>query len=436
MAVVPYDPVPKVSEQAPGIPGPRVEVPSAFYAPGEAGQRLAETVGRGGDELFARAMGLQRLNNETLARRTAISATQEMAVAQSKFDNGPNRGDTQVQMAHYANLNSIRERYRGGLNRESANFYDQEAANLQNRFTAASAARGAEAFRETANGTAKAIIDMRRRTINPWDENEFEEKLTGKGAEDAWDTWRHTSPQPVSDEMLADAQLKERQKARAEQLQLQAQLQAPRAYENWKKYQDAGELDPAQAPALRTMIWDHNRDVAGREIANTVYDKDKPMEKAVEEAKRLAKDQDLDDPKFMGHVEQVVKGRYVYEKSITDNQIHRYENDVLRAIGTGAFISKDDLAKAHPEIQPALDYLRDNDPKFYNGLQQSITNHWKAEMQATNKNNFDRLVAHRWGGDLNTFMEESANVMSIPMDQGQRNKIIALREQVMRDPYG
>lgn len=70
MPQVPYQPVPNVAEEGAPAPGPRVDTPGAAFGTNiaEQIQRGGQTLGGVGNELFARAMAIQELRNDSEAR--------------------------------------------------------------------------------------------------------------------------------------------------------------------------------------------------------------------------------------------------------------------------------------------------------------------------------------------------------------------------------
>jgi hypothetical protein len=151
----PYEPYPTTQITERPIPLERPAVTGAAF-----GENVANALSvfggdaqKAGDELWTRAVALQRLKNEADARNTAISATQDMAVEQSKFDTLEGKARSDALVPHLKALDSIRQRYRSSLgNLEAQSFFDNEAANLQNRFTVQAAARAGEGLKEYIDG--------------------------------------------------------------------------------------------------------------------------------------------------------------------------------------------------------------------------------------------------------------------------------------------
>lgn len=161
MAQVPYSPEP-TPLQPTDIRGPQVNAtPGAFGVNiAQSMEKLGATAGQAGNELFARAMDIQRVVNETKARDQLSALSQEMAPLQANFDSLKGPAAREGLQGHLKAVNDLRLKYRQGLSPLAGVMYDAEAGNLQNWTVRTSTAHAVQENKAWVTNSYKAQADL------------------------------------------------------------------------------------------------------------------------------------------------------------------------------------------------------------------------------------------------------------------------------------
>lgn len=433
MPQVPYDPVPQVQAEDHRIVRPEVPAIGAAFGENIAQgiQRAGQTGEQVGNELFSRAIALQQLNNETTARETSIKATQEMAIEQENFDSLEGKARHDALPQHLKALNDIRIKYRGTLNPRAAELFDAESANLQNRFTAAAAASAGNGLKTYADQTAQAQVELQKKSWVDGSDGEYEQKVTStkKAIDDLagihnWSPAQHDL-----------ATLKATSELRGEQIMWQARRNPDQAYSTLEAAEKSGQLEQKEARIIRDYVDRQKEIIDSPNIADSVYDPQKPMKQAIDEAKAKADSMSHGNAALAQHAAQAVRSKYTFDAAVQRQQNAQDQNTILQGIGSNQFKNTQE-AMANPDFRAAAERLALNDPKKVLNLEKMFEDHWKVENKRTNDGNFERLTGYTLRGAYDKFMDETANLPSIQLDDKQRTKIMAMRSQIMKDPNG
>lgn len=162
MATVPYRPVPDVAASQQGVPG--VDVPTPIQAFGGTIAQAIESVGRttehAGDEIFKRAIELQTLENETIAR----DADTEFTIKSGERRAAYHALEGQAAEAGYKpfvdDMRKMQQEARAKLpNRMAQRIFDRESQSMMARTIFNGAGHAASQARRWREGSVRAGVD-------------------------------------------------------------------------------------------------------------------------------------------------------------------------------------------------------------------------------------------------------------------------------------
>ena len=432
MPEVPYSPVPTDVEEYPHrIEGPRVEaLPAAFgINVAQASHQLGQSIGAAGEDVFRGALYMQNLRNEAVAREAAVSAGQEMAIAQSKFDELEGKARSDALMPHLKNLNDIRTKYRTGLTMNAARMFDAEAASLQNRFTAAAAARAGEGLKQYGDQTAEAQYkSIMNDYVDPFNEGELTEKgkkvdtvLEGRAIEHGW-----------SPEVLAEKKKEAHSELRSRQIAIQSLTDINRAFDTLDKAVAAKELSQPAVDKLSRELRGENRTQNGDLVGKAIFQKGGTLEEMEARAEEEAPKYAHGDPDFTKHVVNAIRGYSMIERQATLQQKRTDEQTVLDAIHATGPVTERDFLTANPDAAAAYRRAQAHGG-FKFGLQNLIDANHNDQI---NQQNFDNWSALRgmYIRDRSGFLDRTADMSNIQMSKTQRGDVLALRREALKEP--
>jgi len=188
MPQVPYNPVPTVGAQDSGVRLPSVDTPIAAFggATAQAVSGLGKVLEGAGNELFARALALQELNNQAEAKE----ADSEYMVAAGKLHAEYNSLQGKAAVDGYEpyvqNLKDLRQSMRGRLgNDASKRMFDSASLNTMGRTIFNGASHAASQNRAYVVGASTARVEaIKDQTLtNPGDELTFRRGVAAAEAE-------------------------------------------------------------------------------------------------------------------------------------------------------------------------------------------------------------------------------------------------------------
>lgn len=176
MPQVPYNPVPTVAPTERGTPSINVSTPAAAFGGtvGPALEHLGKQFEHTGDELFKRAIALQELQNDTVAREADTQYMIKAGELHAKFSSLEGANASPAALKQYsADLQSLRTSIRQGLPNDAARkIYDPSSMQTMGRSIFNGAGHAATQMKRAASGTAIAQADMIKNRIynDPSDE--------------------------------------------------------------------------------------------------------------------------------------------------------------------------------------------------------------------------------------------------------------------------
>src|ERR1041385_96878 len=130
MPQVPYNPVRQVGLENIGVSAPGVNAPLAAFggAQAEAMSHLGSGLERAGDEIFARAMAIQQVNNVAEAREAGVEYMKEAGQLHANYNALQGKDRVDAFPKYMADLKESRARIRDGLsNPASARRFDSQS---------------------------------------------------------------------------------------------------------------------------------------------------------------------------------------------------------------------------------------------------------------------------------------------------------------------
>jgi hypothetical protein len=180
MPQVPYQPF---STATPQSSGERLNVstpPAAFGENiGAALEQLGTTSQHVGDELFTRAIALQDLHNETVAREAQSKYAEQASLLHAQYGSLEGKAAADALPGYIKAQTDLRQSVRGTLGTANAQrMYDQDTLPFMQRNIFSAAGHAADQNKRWVVGTAEANMDTAARTFaDPKSEAEFNHKL-------------------------------------------------------------------------------------------------------------------------------------------------------------------------------------------------------------------------------------------------------------------
>lgn len=164
MPTVPYNPVPDVAPQAPGVPGLRVQTPIAAFG-GTVAQAIESVGGKldqDGNEIFQRAMALQDLNNRTAADKANTDYTIALGQKHAAFSALEGQNAVKALPQYTQDVQDLREEYGQGLNPMARKLYDVDSRGQMARTIFNGAGHAGEQNKRWQEATAKSALQANR----------------------------------------------------------------------------------------------------------------------------------------------------------------------------------------------------------------------------------------------------------------------------------
>jgi len=182
MAQVPYKPVPDVQYEDRATPTFHINAVGEAFGTGIASaiSHLGSQIEQSSDQLFGRAVALQKLRNETEADQAISDYMIKSAPLRADFNSKQGRDAVDSYPGHIKDLDSLRMQVRQGLsNQDSQRRYDASSRGFMGREIFAGAGHAATQNKKWANDEAKAGVDPLFQQIsqNPTDQNVFDSNV-------------------------------------------------------------------------------------------------------------------------------------------------------------------------------------------------------------------------------------------------------------------
>ncbi len=441
MAQVPYSGVPSQTLQ--DIPTPEMQprVPSAAFG-GEVAQAisgLGHTVAGAGDEIFARAIALQNLQNEAEATEADAKYMQAAGDLHAEFNAKQGKERVDAYPKYKQDLDTARQNIRGGLSSTMAQrMFDRSSLSTMGRSIFNGAGVAAEGQRQYViqSAVSQSKLDANTVSENPDDPKTFQDKLQ----------------QARKNALTISAAKGNPEGSPQEQLELQTATSNLRYNQILgKAYKDpytAGRMLTAHSQdlidddriKLENIIRNQARAIDAQNIANDVYDRgkagpDKPgksIGEMEEEAIAKAKEHDPDDPVLAQHTRAAVQNLWSRNKYNQAQEDQANISIINRKIVGG--VANEQELRADPVAAKAADDLIASGKKLNLGAE--INNYNNARDRKANMDRFNTIM-----GAANNDVESCLNYnprADQKLSQGQINSVIAKQEQfkkqIAQDP--
>lgn len=426
MAQVPYNPVPQVQPTEAAIPGVRVNAPTEAF--GGATARALEGLGgvteKAGNELFQRAVALQQLNNETEAKAADADYMIKAGDIHANYQALQGMDRVKAFPKYSKDLEELRVKIRDGLSNDmSRRMYDSSSLSTMSRSIFNGAGAAAAANKEYTIGTAKAQLDIDTKTIED-DPSAFDAKL-GKIQNSA----RSLAAQqgfPANSPQEQDLVMKATSSAALAKAKGMART-APFEAQTWLE-KNKGLFTQQDYDRADASVTAQGRAVGSVNIANSVYDPDKPLKDMEAEATAKAEKQNPNDPLLATHAVAALRTRYNQDKYATQREQYSNEQIILGALQKG--VENDQQLFADPKVKAAYDALPASSmlkKKPINYQIQKYNSARDAEVMDDNWVRLRGLASNDVEGFLNT------NIMAEKLSPDKRDRLLTLRDQLIKN---
>lgn len=439
MAQVPYSPVP--SQTLSEIPTPEMKpaIPAAAFG-GEVGQALSKlgTVTEGaGNEIFARAIALQNLQNETDAKEADAKYMIDAGKLHANYSALEGKAAVDAYPKYTADLQKLRIDTRESLpTAMSQKMYDSSSLSTMGRSIFNGAGHAATEQKKYVVNTATANMDLDAKSVedNPQDPRLFEDKLRRTERNAATVAAAHGFGEAQEKDLLLKATSK---------LWSQRIIGLSRT----DPFTAAKELDDAKTNLTQddylkvdNTVRATSRAVGSTQIANEIFNAGKAgpdkapasfsdMEK---EVRAKAKDLNPDDPLLEQHAVSQLHSIYNQQKYAQRQEQGANMETINKALHDGVVDYQ--TFRANPQLAAAEDALYDSGKKI--NIPGMINTYNAARDKADNESHFRTLMGQS-NNDVLGFLDQNP-YEDKHLSQGQMNQIVArqsaLKKQVGQDP--
>lgn len=429
--------VPTATPQVDATPSVNVNAPLdvAFGSTvGRSLEGLGQTMDQAGDRIWARAIDLQNLQNETNARNADSDYMKKAALIQADFDarKGVDAGPEALK-AHIEKLQQTRQDVRDTLGNPAAQrMYDSSSLGFMGRNIYASARYSADQVKYAAiEGIDKRIPTLAGIAATSDDPHQRE--------------WAEGRIAALNQRRWALAGVPDA--AKDAEFQINSSLYEQRAIYMAKSNQDGaqeylnskkGQMEGNAFLRAQSAIDVQRRAVGSVNIANDVVKNagvdengmpKKSLKEMQDEVRDKAKELYPDDSVMQVHAAAALEARW--NQMVRAQQTERWNNNQIvdGAIATGKVKNQQDLM-AHPETANAVNHLPKQDQLALPGR---INNANFQRNRVENTENFTQLMGLSYAqsdDDRAKFMDTDIN--SIQMSDQQRLQIIKRRDQILK----
>ena len=435
---VPYTGVPGQTLEPIATPEMNPRVPQAAFG-GEVAasfSTLGKAVEGAGNELFARALSLQNLNNETEAKEADAKYMIGAGELHAKYSSLEGKAAVDAYPKYAKDLQDLRQQTRGSLSNPMAQkMFDGSSLSTMGRSIFNGAGHAATQQKAYVVGTAAAQVDLDAKSVedNPKDEGLFAQKVQRTKDNVATVAAAHGYESGGAQEK--DLALKATSKLWSQRL---VGLSRTDPFEAARQL-DANKTNLTQDDYLRVdnTVRAQGRAVGSVNIANEVYNAGKetpttPGKSLAEmeaEARAKAKALNPDDPLLEQHAVTAVRGVYNQDRYAQKQEMQENEATVNRAIVGG--VKNEQEFRADPKNAAAADALIAYGKKRLN-LPAEINNYNQARDRKDNEARFNTLMGTA-NNDVEGFLNFNARGDD-KLSQPQINQIIKKQEQLKQQP--
>lgn len=447
MAQVPYSPVPTIGPSGQGIAAPRVNTPLEAFggATGAALSNMGRVVDKAGDEIFARALALQELDNRAAADNADTQYMIEAGKLHADFNSLEGKAAKDAYPDYVKNLQELRQKIGADLpNDMSRRVYDAASRATMGRTIFNGAGHAAAENKKYLSGTSAAKVAASRDFVmqNPNDEGAFEQGMRTietqvRGSQAALEGW---SPEKTDEEVR-----KNQSALIAYRVQGMAKTQPWTAKEYFEK--NRGRMTAPDIVAVDKLVESSTRTAGSRIIADDVDKKfgtdpqslTGSLEDRVAMAEREAERRAPDDPLMKDYARQQVIANYNRAKAVKrDVDIDNINtiNSALTGLSTPGGKLPTTIAEltADPKVAAAWDQL---EPTKQRSFLAGLAKNARGDVAWTTEN--QQRVLQLKGlaqADPLKFMETDIANENIPWSAKQAlvNQQIKLKDKAEGDP--
>lgn len=363
MAQVPYTGVPEVSPTKQGLPGIQTATPEAAFggASAAAGERFGGELRQVGDELFARAIAMQQLDNESKARDADVQYMIQSGELHAKFSSLEGEAAVRAYPQYAKDLQTLQKKIRDGLgNDQTRKMFDSYSKNTMGRAIFNGAGRAASENRQWNINSAKsqAELDLQAIEDDPNNEGAFLDKL-GRIRQSA----RQVAMLSGADNgpIMEATEKSAVSKAWSSRIIGMSRTDPIKAVETLAKNKKF--LNEADYLRVDNSVRSQARAVGAANIANEVYAGGvetperpaKPLKDMEAEAEEKAKKAFPDDPIAAQHAVTTLRGKYNQSKYAEKQEQAVNASIVNDAILKG--VKNEQELRADPKVAAAIDAL-------------------------------------------------------------------------------
>lgn len=364
MAQVPYVPYPTAQPESRGTPNISLNTPGAAFGEniGQAVEGLGHTLTHSGDELFNRALALQQLQNETVAKEADADYMLKVGEKHAQFSALQGKDAVAAYPAYAQDLKDLRTKTRDALpTDQSRKMFDGSSLSTLSRTVFNGAGHAATQQKQWSIGTAKAQIDLDAKSVedDPRDDilMKNKENRINKSVDELVDLQGLGADSPQAKDLKMNA-ISKLWAQRITGLARTAPFEAAKLLDENKT-----NLTGPDYLKVDNVVRSQGRAVGSANIANSVYSggrgddetAPKPLKQLEEEARAKAKEQSPDDPILAEHAVQGVRGLYNQDKYAMKQQDWENSQIISGAIEQG--VRTEQELRADPKVAAAIDAL-------------------------------------------------------------------------------
>lgn len=428
---VPYSGVPQETLQPTPTPEMNPKIPEAAFGGGvaQAAAGFGKAVEGVGNEIFARAISLQNLNNETEAKEADAKYMIGAGELHAQYNSLEGKAAVDAYPKYAKDLQELRQSTRSSLSNPMAQkLFDGSSLSTMGRSIFNGAGHAATQQKAYVVGTAAANMDLDAKSVedNPKDEGLFQQKIQRTKDNAATVSAAHGYEDGGAQER--DLALKATSKLWAQRIIGMSRTDPFKA----STYLDEHKTSLTQEDYLRVdnSVRSQGRAVGSVNIANEIYaagkgddaTPPKSLSEMESEARAKAKSFDPSDPLLEQHSVAAVRGIYNQDKYAKRQEDYTNAQTVDAAIGKG--VKDIQTLRADPVIAAAIDAL----PKDKQlSLPARINAYNAAKDKVANEEKYNTLIGMS-NNDVEGFL--NTDPYSSGLNQSQMEKIAKRQQQL------
>lgn len=428
MAQVPYTGAPQVQPSNQAIPNVSGEAPADAFGTGIAAAtgEFGQAVSKSGDVIFQRAMAMQELANQSLARERDAQYIIEVGKLHAEFNSLQGPAAMQAFPKYQQDINALRLELSKDLNPAAKRMFDASARSTMARTIFNGAGHAAVQNKKWAVETLVAELDLTTKTVedDPKSDVLFQEKLNQTRVAVANLVALQNLPpdSPQAQKLLLDRQSALWAARITGQARTDPELAA--------KLLDANKTSLTQQDYLRVdnTVRNQARAIGTANLAEETYDPTKTVDQQVEEIKKKAKALYPDDPIFEKNAVTALRGLWNNKQYISRQERINNQQIVAGAIQSG--VKNEQELRADPAVAAAIDALPKTDQL---AIPAQINRYNAARDKETNQQAYLRLYGLS-NNDVNGFLE--TDLTKEPLSQSDMRKLFERQQKLKEVPTG